>query len=167
MHMTDTRAESSLSSINDDEIPMDKPLYISFDPGPHTGWAVLTQDRTFFLGGESISPDLVPHSFAGLLQRMSTYYRMESIVIIESFTLTNRPKDTKQATITLQQIGALKYVATRFGITPIMQIANTRKLADTKTLKSAGLWCPRLTHAQSASRHLGSYLITKGILKPV
>ena len=168
MHMADTDPSEklSLTSINDHSIPLDQPLYIAFDPGPHTGWVVATQNLEFFLCGESTLPNMVPHSLHGLLERMTALHRTYTKIIIESFTLTSRPKDPKQATITLKQIGALAHVASRFAIEPHFQLPNTRKMTPTDALRRAGIWPRALTHAQSAARHLGAYLITQGQLKP-
>jgi hypothetical protein len=167
MNPVTSEPELSYYSVNDQSIPTDQNLYISIDPGPHTGWVVATKNLTFFLYGESTLPDMVPHSLNGLLQRMTSYHRLNTTIILEDFTLTNKPKDTKQAKITLRQIGAFQHVATRFGIETVMQIANVRTLTSTKILKQHSMWPVAQTHAQSAARHLGAYLITEGVLKPV
>lgn len=154
------------ASVNDQSIPTDQSLLIAFDPGPHTGWVITNLDHSFFLFGETDTPSMVPHSLHGLLERMTAFHRSATTIIIESFTLTSKPKDPKYATITLHQIGALKHVASRFGIDPVMHLANVRKMTPTKTLQRAGLWPTGLGHAQSAARHLGAYLIKQGTLKP-
>lgn len=166
MHMTDTIDDLPYSSVNDATVPTDKPLFIAIDPGPHTGWVITTPDYLYFLHGESDAPNMVPHSLHGLLSRLTAFHRTCTTIIIEDFTLTSKPKDPKYAKITLKQIGALIHVAHRFSIDPVMQISNTRKMTPTKTLKEHGLWPVGETHAQSAARHLGAYLITKGQLRP-
>lgn len=159
--------ELSYYSVNDESIPTDQALYIGIDPGPHTGWVVSSKDFSFFLCGENTLPDMVPHSLSGLLQRMTTFHRLNTTIVLEDFTLTNKPKDVKQAKITLRQIGAFQHVALRFGVKIVMQIPNVRELTQTKILKRHGMWPVGQTHAQSAAKHLGAYLITQGIIKPV
>jgi hypothetical protein len=168
MHLVDSEPNDTLplSSVNDNSIPLDQSLYIAIDPGPHTGWVVATQNLEFFLYGENTIHSMVPHSLNGLLERMAAFHRSQTKIIIESFTLTSRPKDPKQASITLKQIGAFNHVATRFSIKPVYQIANMRKMTPTKALQRHGLWPVGLDHAQSAARHLGAYLIRNGALKP-
>lgn len=162
----DTAFDLSYSSINDHSIPMDKPLYIAIDPGFHCGWVVATKDLQFFICGETTMPSM-PHTLRSLLIRMASEFRMNTTVIIEDFTLTNKPKDTKQAKYVLKQIGAFEHVCEIYGMRKVMQIANVRKLTPTKMLQKHGIWPVGLGHAQSAARHLGAYLITEGILKPV
>jgi hypothetical protein len=132
---------------------------MAVDPGGMTGWAAITRNETVS-SGELPAWDFVKW-FDG-------WPGKPELVVCESFIITQRTAKLSQQTISLEVIGALKYLCMRDGIDFELQKPAEAKGFDPKgvRLKQLGWWPTSSDHAQDAARHLLLGVVRHKLIDP-
>lgn len=134
-------------------------MYLAFDPGETTGWALFNDDGSIADWGQVREENLL-----GALQGWEELPL--KAVICEGFIIF-RHKARKFAgnrMITIQAIGMIKSFAHRVGATYVEQDSDILPMAQMKTqVKMPGNHAE--SHKVSAFNHGAWYLINKGIRK--
>lgn len=85
--------------------------------------------------------------------------------VVERYIITPATAKMSQQHDALEIIGALKYVARKYGHGVVMQSPSEAKTFSTDTkLKNVGWYKPGQGHARDASRHVMVYLAKQGLI---
>ena len=127
------------------------------DPGPHVGCAYWSDDPAM-LETEELTPEV-------LLANAETQIRdWADMVVVESFRIGG--SRAREANVTIEQIGVLRYLASRYGREFVEQTAaDARAFSTNEKLRALGFWRRGDSdHARSAARHLCLYLARTGLV---
>lgn len=131
---------------------------LSVDPGKTTGYVVWSD-------GERSEGEL---DFEAFLNFAWDQLQSETfdVVVCERYIINARTATLTQAPWSLEQIGALRFMCSKFNIQFVLQSASeAKKFSTDKRLNDLGWTKPRgAGHARDAQRHLLIYLVNKRII---
>lgn len=140
---------------------------LSVDPGPHVGLALWNDQMglrpaaefdtfTYWQEWESTPEDFLPVA--------DKWIETVHAVVCEKFLIAG-PR-AKEANITIEMIGVLRYLCTLASVPFVEQAPSDRNFATPAKLKHLGWYVPGSDHARSATQHLVTYLVKTGMLTP-
>jgi hypothetical protein len=153
---------ASLPESTTDYLPV-----IAVDPGKHTGVANLGVDGAVF-AGEGDWFETLDY----VQQACHRYWEAGQIdgltLVWETFTITQQTATNTQAPWSLEAIGAMRFLARRYGIATHTQLpVEAKKFATMNRLKHQGWWKSTPGgHCNDALRHLYLYLANRHVLIP-
>lgn len=133
---------------------------LAFDPGGTTGWA------SYWNGRVDAGQDTDPMNFiarADAWLHAAANSSMHAIVVGERYVITHQTAKKSQQTTALEIIGAMRYIAHTHSVKFSLQNASeAKKFATDERLKRLEMYCKGADHANDASRHLVTALVTNG-----
>jgi hypothetical protein len=136
---------------------------LAVDPGRTTGFALCSADvGEIFHFNAWQEPDWVSAVWEVEQRRAWT-----QLVVCESFVISPQTVRKSQQTISLELIGAMRYLCARTNTEFKLQTpADAKRLGTDARLKALGWWTPGQDHARDATRHLLLALVTRGLIDP-
>jgi hypothetical protein len=130
---------------------------LAIDPGKMSGFAF--QDDTGFRDAGQL--EMMP--LLQLAEQDAKAYGAELVIVCESYTITAETAKKSRQTWSLEIIGALRWIAWRYGCEFILQSpADAKRFATDARLHECGMWVKGQDHARDAYRHLLLYLAKTG-----
>lgn len=135
-----------------------KRYVLAVDPGGTTGYA-------WWMEGDSrpAVAEEKPLEFLRTADGWLSALGSQTIVACERFTIGSQTRAKTQQTDALEQIGALRYLASKHGAEFVLQApADAKRFATDARLKALGWWVPGKGHGMDACRHLLLRLASDG-----
>lgn len=133
---------------------------ICIDPGPHVGVARWTDEWP--TGIEADAHKAWETTPAEAYAAFEGWVKWADVVVCEAFVISGAR--AKEANITIEMIGVLRYLSLLHGKQFIEQRPGAYKFAGSDKLKRLGWYTPGSDHARSASGHLVLYMAETGLL---
>lgn len=134
---------------------------IAVDPGGTTGycsWSDEDEGEPEFSAGQEASRN----GFIDMVQRRAMW---TDVIVCEDFRITMQTAKKSAQPDALKIIGALDYLAWKYGAKFVLQTpADAKRFGTDVRLRKAGFWTPGRRHANDAARHLFLHLCKTGLL---
>lgn len=133
---------------------------LAVDPGKTTGLAWWLDGRDPYVEEAEMIP-LLSGVETSLMSRRGT------LIVCERYVIGPQTLRKSRQTWSLEIIGALRYLAAKWGAEFVLQdAAGAKRLVPDRALKALGWWAVGKEHGRDALRHLAFRLLQDGRLDP-
>lgn len=129
---------------------------LAVDPGKATGFAVWRDGEREV--GEAEMMDFLSRAEEWLVAYASSD---ETVIVCERYVISPATLKMSRQTWSLEIVGALKYLAHKFGARFVLQDAiGTKRVITNDVLRSLGWYERGMDHGRDALRHLAVFLLS-------